>query len=109
MCAFDAGRPGQQFIRRFNVPGTPVTDIGMGSDPSWMRTVLNELRPLRKPVYITENGLASNDDDWRQRYLKEILSNVLLSIQDDDALEDLIARADDAIYTERRQTPRDSG
>jgi beta-glucosidase len=82
MCAFDASQPGQQFIRRFNVPGTPVTDMGMGSDPSWMRTVLNELQPLHKPVYITENGLASNDDDWRQRYLKEILANVLLAIED---------------------------
>jgi beta-glucosidase len=47
-----------------------------------MRVVLNELRPLGKPVYITENGLASNDDAWRQRYLKEILANVLLAIDD---------------------------
>jgi beta-glucosidase len=82
MCAFDAGLARQQFIRRFNVPGAAVTDMGWSCDPSWMRTVLNELRPLHKPVYITENGLASNDDEWRQRYLKEILSNVLLAIDD---------------------------
>jgi beta-glucosidase len=82
MCAFDPGRPMDQFIRRFNVPGVPVTDMGYSADPSWMRMVLNELRPLGKPVYITENGLASNDDAWRQRYLKEILANVLLAIDD---------------------------
>jgi beta-glucosidase len=44
--------------------------------------VLNELGPLHKPVYVTENGLASNDDEWRQRYLQEVLSNVLLAIED---------------------------
>lgn len=81
-CAFDPGRPNEQFVRRVNVPGVPVTDMGLSADPSWMRTVLNELRSLGKPVYITENGLASHDDEWRQRYLREILSNVLLAIGD---------------------------
>jgi beta-glucosidase len=47
-----------------------------------MRDVLNELKAMGKPVFITENGLASSDDEWRQRYLKEILSNVLLAIGD---------------------------
>jgi beta-glucosidase len=60
----------------------PVSDMGWSTNPTWMRTVLNELRALGKPVYITENGLASNDDEWRQRYLKEILSNVQLAIAD---------------------------
>lgn len=82
MCAFDPSRASEQFIRRFNVPGVPVTDMGWGSDPRWMRTVLGELKSLGKPVYITENGLASNDDEWRQRYLREILENVWLAIAD---------------------------
>jgi beta-glucosidase len=82
LCAFDPRRPGEQFIRRFNVPGAPVTDMGWSADPSWMRNVLNELRGLGKPVYITENGLASDDDEWRQRYIADILSNVLLAVED---------------------------
>lgn len=82
MCAFDARRPRDQFIRRFNVPGRPVTDMGLSADPSWMRTVLNELRELGKPVYITENGLATGDDEWRSRYITETLANVLLAIGD---------------------------
>src|SRR6266699_3677594 len=65
MCAFDPRRPQDQFIRRFNVPGRPVTDMGLSADPMWMRTVLNELRPLGKPVFITEK-----------------LQNVLLAIGD---------------------------
>ena len=80
--AFDARHPQEQFVKRFNVPGVPVTDMGWCTDPTWMRLVLNELKGLGKPVYITENGLASNDDEWRQRYLGEILSNVQLAIQD---------------------------
>jgi beta-glucosidase len=82
MCAFDARRPRDQFIRRFNVPGRPVTDMGLSADPSWMRTVLNELRELGKPVYITENGLATHDDEWRSRYITETLANVRLAIGD---------------------------
>ncbi len=81
-CAFDAGRPREQFIRRFNVPGALVTDMGWSADPSWMREVLNDLKGLGKPVYITENGLATSDDAKRERYLTELLSNVHLAIQD---------------------------
>ncbi len=81
-CAFDPRRPQNQFIRRFNVPGAPVTDMGWSADPSWIRSVLNELKGLGKPVYITENGLATRDDERRQRYLTDILSNVHLAIQD---------------------------
>jgi beta-glucosidase len=82
MCAFDARRRSDQFIRRFNVPGRPVTDMGLSTDPAWMRVVLNELGKLRKPVYITENGLATDDDEWRGRFITETLSNVLLAIGD---------------------------
>jgi len=82
MCAFDPRRPQEQFIRRFNVPGRPITDMGFSADPSWMRPVLNEVRSLGKPVYITENGLASHDDEWRSRYITETLANVLRAIGD---------------------------
>jgi beta-glucosidase len=80
--AFDSHRPQEQFVHRFNVPGVPVTEMGFSADPSWMRIVLNELRSLGKPVYITENGLATSDDEKRQAYLDAILSNVALAIQD---------------------------
>jgi len=82
MCAFDLRRPKDQFIRRFNVPGANLTDMGWTSDPAWMRRVLNELRGYGKPVYITENGLATSDDERRVTYLDAILANVALAIQD---------------------------
>ena len=46
MCAFDPRRPRDQFIRRFNVPGAQLTDMGWSADPVWMRRVLNELKGL---------------------------------------------------------------
>jgi len=82
MAAFDASRPKDQFIRRFNVPGAHVTDMGWSADPSHMRSVLNELKSLGKPVYITENGLATNDDAKRQRYIVEVLTSVRQAIDD---------------------------
>jgi beta-glucosidase len=81
-CAFDPRRPQDQFVRRFNVPGVPVSDMGWSADPRWMRLVLNELKGLGKPVYITENGLGTKDDDRRQRYLIDVVSNVHLAIED---------------------------
>jgi beta-glucosidase len=82
LTAFDPHRPQDQFIRRFNVPGVQVSDMGWSADPQWMRLVLNELKALGKPVYITENGLGTMDDDRRQRYLVDVLSNVQLAIHD---------------------------
>ena len=69
-------------MRRFNPPGVPVTDMGWASKPEWMRQVLNELKPYRKPVYITENGIATADDSVRERYLVEILTSVHTAIED---------------------------
>jgi beta-glucosidase len=80
--AFDPLRPGDQFIRRFNPPGAPETEMGWAADPRWMRKVLNELKDRGKPVYITENGLATHDDAQRQKYLRHILAQVLLAVED---------------------------
>ena len=80
--AFDASKSKQQFMRRFNPPGVPVTDMGWASDPTWMRRVLNDLKPIGKPVYITENGIAATDDATRVPYLKAILKEVHNAIGD---------------------------
>jgi len=64
------------------MPGVQVSDMGWSADPQWMRLVLNELKALGKPVYITENGLGTMDDERRRRYLVDVLSNVQLAIQD---------------------------
>lgn len=80
--AFDPRRPGDQFIRRANVPGAQPTDMGWTSDPVYMRRVLNEVKSLGKPVYVTENGLGTGDDERRKRYIVDVLDNVRLAIED---------------------------
>jgi beta-glucosidase len=77
-----ARRPADMFIRRFNPPDERVTDFGFVSRASWMRDVLSSLKRYGKPVYITENGIATADDGWRKQYLVDILSNVHAAIQD---------------------------
>ena len=80
--AFDPTRPGDQFLRRSNVPGAQPTDMGWTSDPVYMRRVLNELKSLGKPVYVTENGIGTGDDERRKRYIVDVLDNVRLAIED---------------------------
>jgi beta-glucosidase len=82
MCSFDPRRPREQFVRRFNPPGLPVTEMGFASNPPWMRDVLNDVKRYRKPVYITENGIATADDKVRERYLVDLLANVHGAVQD---------------------------
>jgi beta-glucosidase len=80
--AFDPLRPRDLFVRRFNPAGVAVTDMGMASEPVWMRRVLGELKRYGKPVYITENGIGASDDAVRRRYLPEVLEQVRLAIAD---------------------------
>ncbi|HSS61604.1 MAG TPA: glycoside hydrolase family 1 protein [Candidatus Limnocylindrales bacterium] len=82
VAAFDARRPQDQFVRRYNPPGLGVTDMGWASNPAWMRDVLNELKKYGKPVYVTENGIAARDDRVREQYLPEILASVHSAIED---------------------------
>ena len=77
-----ARSPGEMFIRRFNPPDERVTDFGFASRPSWMGDVLRSLKRYGKPVYVTENGIATTDDEWRRQYLAEILGQVHGAIAD---------------------------
>jgi len=80
--ALDLRLPRERFIRRTNPPGLPLTGMGWASDPAWMRGVLNEVRHLGKPVYVTENGISTPDDTVRQEYLPAILRSVWGAIED---------------------------
>lgn len=79
--AFDLRRPKDQFIRRFNPPDAPVSDFGWAIRPEWLRFALEELGAMNKPVYVTENGVASADDRRRQEFLVSALSEVWEAIQ----------------------------
>jgi beta-glucosidase len=78
--AFDPRAPGQQFIRRSNPSGAEVTEAGFATDPHWMRQVLDDLKPLGRPVFVTESGIATGDDSLRRRYIVEVLEQVHAAI-----------------------------
>jgi beta-glucosidase len=82
LIAFDIRRPADGFGRRFNPPGLPETDFRWAVEPRWLRTCLEELRPLGRPIYVTENGIAVADDARRVDFLSAALEQVWAAIQD---------------------------
>jgi len=82
LVAFDPRRPLEGFGRRSNPPGLPVTDFGWAVDPRWLRTCLDDLRPLGRPIYVTENGVAAADDELRVEFLPAALEQVWEAIRD---------------------------
>jgi beta-glucosidase len=76
LVTFDPRRPGEQFIRRFNPPEAPASDFGWAIRPEWLRLVLEELKPLGKPIYVTESGIAAVDDRRREEFLIAVLGEV---------------------------------
>ena len=76
LVAFDPRRPQEQFVRRFNPPDAPVSDFGSAVRPGWFRRALEELRPLGRPIYVTENGIATSEDGRRQQFLLAVLAQL---------------------------------
>lgn len=58
-------------------PGEPTTQMGWVSDPDDFRKVLDEARRHNLPLIITENGIATEDDGERRRYLEDHVRVVL--------------------------------
>jgi len=79
---FDPRRPRSQFVQQFNPPGFPISDFGDAVKPDWIRQALVDLKPFAKPVYVTESGIATHEDEWRQEFLRAILAEVHGAIAD---------------------------
>src|SRR5205085_12256125 len=67
--------------RRFTPPELPENDCGWAVEPRWLRLSLEELRHLGKPVYVTENGIATTDDARRVAFLPAVLGQVWEAIR----------------------------
>jgi len=61
---------------------TITTDIGWELYPEGIYQVLCDLKKYKKPVYITEHGLADAKDIKRTRYIKESLKGVSRAISE---------------------------
>ncbi|HEX5430215.1 MAG TPA: glycoside hydrolase family 1 protein [Patescibacteria group bacterium] len=60
-----------------NQPGGPLenqkSDMGWRTFPEGIYHVLRDLKKYRKPIYITENGIANARDDMRSEFILEHL------------------------------------
>jgi beta-glucosidase len=70
MVAFSPTSPQSLFSNTFPRPGNAVSDFGMEIYPPGIHDLLLVLAErYRKPVYITENGIADHTDQTRPRAL----------------------------------------
>ena len=58
------------FIRNYN---KKTTDLGWEVYPEGIYHILKYLAKFKKPIYITENGLADKQDKYRKDFIKEHL------------------------------------
>ncbi len=54
-------------------PNTEVSDLGWDIHPEGIYHILKSLKNSRKPIYITENGLADAKNEKREKFIKEHL------------------------------------
>ena len=57
-----------------------ITDMGWEIYPEGLSEVIKEFKCYKKPIIISENGLATTDDEKRTRYIKTHLSSMLNAI-----------------------------
>jgi beta-glucosidase len=66
MVTFTPGAPGALFSRTFPAPGMPRSDFGMEIYPPGLhRVVMDAWHTYRRPIYITEQGVADRTDQLR--------------------------------------------
>jgi beta-glucosidase len=58
------------------------TDMGWNAYPSGIFGALKTLKKFKKPIFISEAGLADDDDDLRAQYLYVQIYHVYRAIQD---------------------------
>lgn len=58
------------------------SDIGWAIYPKGIYNVLAELKKYKKPIYVTENGLADAKDEKREKFIKNHLRWVWQAIHD---------------------------
>ncbi|MGB3988567.1 MAG: family 1 glycosylhydrolase [Minisyncoccales bacterium] len=58
------------------------SDMGWPLHPEGIYPLLMKLKKYKKPIYITENGLADADDLHRRWYIEETLKSVMSAIKE---------------------------
>jgi len=66
----------------FLFPNKDKTDLGWGIESRGIYYALKELKRYKKPIYITENGLADAEDKKRERFIINHLKWIHKAIKD---------------------------
>ncbi|HHH14337.1 MAG TPA: glycoside hydrolase family 1 protein, partial [candidate division WWE3 bacterium] len=61
-------------------PNDVVSDLGWWIYPKGLEKVLLSLKKYNKPIYITENGLADEQDKLRKDFIKQMLTSCYQAI-----------------------------
>lgn len=77
---FDRRKASELFAERSVAPGAAVTDLGWEIHPEGLGELLRRLARRRKPLWITENGLADAADAQRTPFIVAHLGEVLGAI-----------------------------
>lgn len=57
-------------------PNQKISDLGWEIYPPGIRVVLERLKKYNLPIYVTENGVADRDDNYRGSFIRETLEAV---------------------------------
>ncbi len=68
-------------MRQHSLTHHDVTDLGWGIHPEGLEHVLLSLKRHKKPIYVTENGLADARDAKREKYIKDHLYHLYMAIK----------------------------
>lgn len=71
-----------KLIKPEPVPGTPRSDLDWEIHPEGMATILRWLAKYRRPIIITENGLADATDKLRSQFIRDYIHVVAEAIKD---------------------------
>ena len=67
--------------RVHSASGHEASDMGWGIHPEGISRVLESLKKFKKPIYITENGVADAQDKKREKFIKGHLGHIYRAIQ----------------------------
>ena len=59
-----------------------VSDLGWEVYPEGICHLIKKLQKYKKPIYVTENGLADAEDSRREQFIKEHLQYIHQAIQE---------------------------
>lgn len=66
-------------VQRSAHPGEPTSQLGWQPDPEGLSLALDQVGRLKKPILITENGIATRDETFRVQYIRDHLQQALLA------------------------------